>query len=53
MESPCDQDVGDHKTTTEKSDAILMTAESYYIVKVLLKVLQNRSCGDLTECSRL
>lgn len=27
--SPCDQDEEEHKTTTEKSDAILMTVESY------------------------
>lgn len=29
MTSPCDQDEEEHKTTTEKSDAILMTVESY------------------------
>lgn len=29
MASPCDQDEEEHKTTREKSDAILMTAELY------------------------
>lgn len=29
MTGPCDQDEEEHKTTTEKSDAILMTVESY------------------------
>lgn len=29
MTSPCDQDEEEHKTTTGKSDAILMTVESH------------------------
>lgn len=29
MTGPCDQDEEEHKTTTGKSDAILMTVESY------------------------